>query len=782
MALAIELSFGQSAIAGHSFSDTNWDLAGIPGVNGTVTAAVVDNWGNLYIGGVFTLAGNVRATNIAKWNGSEWSPLAFGLGGISSATVNALAVSGSNVFAGGSFTKAGITNANYIAKWDGSSWSTLATGLSGGTPTSVRALAVLDSDLYVGGDFTTAGGNSAVGIAKWDGSAWSALGSGTTSGNVSQPVYALAASGGSLYVGGFFTSAGGVVANNVAKWDGTNWTALGAGVNNTVMSLIVIDGNLYTGGYFTAAGGNSANYVAKWNGNAWSALGSGVSGGSFLAVYALASSGADLYAGGGFTTAGTAAVNCVAKWNGSSWSALDSGVTNRTDVSIVNALVMLNSNLYVGGMISTAGDNPAQYVNGIARWNGSSWSGVGGGLGMNGSVTAFVSSGEEFYIGGYFTTLIAKGNGNGWTQLGAGLGPSGIRFVGALAVSGSNVYAGGDFTIAGATTANRIAQWNGSSWSQLGSGMNDQVEALAILGSDVYAGGKFTTAGGNAVNYIARWNGSTWLPLGLGTGGSFPFVEALAVSGTNLYVAGNFTRVTNSSGLAITVNRIAKWDGLNWSSVGSGVDNTIRSLTVVGRDLFAGGDFKSAGGKSALCVAKWNGSTWSALGSGITLSTDPFSRGQVWCMTISGSDLYVGGSFDTAGGTTASNIAKWDGSSWSMLGSGLNKLVSALGVSGHFLYAGGNFTIAGGKTCTYIARADLGTLMFSALSLRRYGPNVVVSWPSPGTAGLSLEEADGLASPISWHTNNVDIADDGTNKSIAVPATNSAQFFRLRGP
>jgi hypothetical protein len=50
-------------------------------------------------------------------------------------------------------------------------------------------------------------------------------------------------------------------------------------------------------------------------------------------------------------------------------------------------------------------------------------------------------------------------------------------YVSALAVSGSTLYAGGEFTTAGGSAANNIAQWNGSSWSALGSGMNEHVDA-----------------------------------------------------------------------------------------------------------------------------------------------------------------------------------------------------------------------------------------------------------------------------------------------------------------
>src|SRR6266498_1548888 len=82
-----------------------------------------------------------------------------------------------------------------------------------------------------------------------------------------------------------------------------------------------------------------------------------------------------------------------------------------------------------------------------------------------------------------------------WTTLGSGLGGVSYSNVLALAVSGSDAYAGGNFTTAGGNAANYIAKWNGSSWSALGSGMNSNVYALAVLGSDLYAGGYFTMAG-----------------------------------------------------------------------------------------------------------------------------------------------------------------------------------------------------------------------------------------------------------------------------------------------
>ncbi len=52
-----------------------------------------------------------------------------------------------------------------------------------------------------------------------------------------------------------------------------NWSALGSGTGTEVLSIAIDgSGNVYAGGTFTSAGGVSANYIAKWNGSAWNSL------------------------------------------------------------------------------------------------------------------------------------------------------------------------------------------------------------------------------------------------------------------------------------------------------------------------------------------------------------------------------------------------------------------------------------------------------------------------------------------------------------------------------
>jgi hypothetical protein len=325
-----------------TFSDADWLSInpGIPGANGWVRAVAVDGSGNVYVGGSFTLIGTVVANNIAKWDGSAWSALGAGIGGLpnTSPSVIALAVSGTNLYAGGGFTTAGGVTAYNIAKWDGTAWSALGSGIKGDpgyySVSYATALAVRGANLYVGGWFTHAGGVAATNIAKWDGNAWSALGSG-----LNDHVNALAVSGTNLYAGGEFTTAGGMTINHVAKWDGSNWSALGSGMSGYVSALAMSGINLYAGGTFTTAGGVTANRIAKWDGRAWSALGSGMSG-SNPNVTALAVSGNDLYAGGDFTTAGGVLANYVAKWDGRAWSALGSGTHGE-----VSALAVSGTNL-----------------------------------------------------------------------------------------------------------------------------------------------------------------------------------------------------------------------------------------------------------------------------------------------------------------------------------------------------------------------------------------------------------------------------------------------------
>jgi len=336
-----------------TFTDAKWVSLGFE-LDGNVNALAMSGT-NLYAGGFFATAGGVTVNGIVKWDGSAWWALGSGMSRAFACSVDALALSGTNLYASGFFGTAGGVPANNIAKWNGGVWSALGSGLDG----RVYALAVMGTDLYAGGGFITAGGMSANNVAKWDGHTWSALGSGLGGGAYYANVRALAVSGTNLYAGGFFTTAGGVSANYIAKWDGRAWSALGAGMsgsflNPQVAALAVSGTDLYAGGDFTTEGGVTGNGIAKWDGSAWSALGPGMNS----TVYALAMDGTDLYAGGQFTTAGGLSAANIAKWDGSAWSALGSGLST----SVYALAADGRGHLFVGGAFIRAGTNACLYL------------------------------------------------------------------------------------------------------------------------------------------------------------------------------------------------------------------------------------------------------------------------------------------------------------------------------------------------------------------------------------------------------------------------------------
>ena len=283
------------------------------------------------------------------------------------------------------------------------------------------------------------------------------------------------------------------------------------------------------------------------------------------------------------------------------------------------------------------------------------------------------------------------------------------------------LYVGGRFTTAGGSPANQIARWSSTGgWSAMADGFDKQVAALAVFndgtGEALYAGGQFDFSGSRPIKYIAKWTGSNWVSLNLNSnlsGGTdttqiwdmAPFDDG---TGMALYIAGDFD-FTNGRGERI--RGVAKWNKSQneWdpliSSTNLGLAGPAYTLVAFddgnGEALYVGGEFTSAGGGSASNVAKWDGENWSGLGNGCagrvnTLAVSDLGTGQ--------DALFAGGRFRSAGTVSASRIAKWDGTQWSALGPGLDNWVMSMSeffdgtstglyVGGFFVRTGDNATV-----------------------------------------------------------------------------------------
>ena len=374
----------------------------------------------------------------------------------------------------------------------------------------------------------------------------------------------------------------------------------------------------------------------------------------------------------------------------STWSALtSSGGINGVGITVLTIAIDGNNNVYVGGAFTTLGDGTTT-ANRIAKWDGINWSALTSSGGINGLGNAVlaiaIDDNNHLYVGGVFTTLgdgtttvnrIAKWDGTNWTTLTSSGGINGVgSSVNVLKIDGNdNVYVGGQFTTLGdgTTTANRMAKWDGTDWSALTSssginGIDGNVLSIVVdKNNHLYVGGQFTTLGDGTTtaNYIAKWDGTNWSPLisNIGINGLGYSVHALAIDGNdNLYVSGVFTTLGDE---ATTANHIAKWDGTDWSALISssginGLGNSTQALAIDGsNNVYVGGGFTTLGdGTTANRIAKWDGTDWSTLGTG--LGNNIVFRS---ALALGTDGLYVGGSFTTAGGITANYIAKWDGAS-----------------------------------------------------------------------------------------------------------------------
>lgn len=898
---------------GFATSTATWSALGA-GVNASVWTVATHDDGTgpaLYAGGEFTTAGGAPANRVARWNGASWSPLGAGFNGRVEFLASCDVGAGPRLYAGGVFTKSGAANVRGVAMWNGTSWIQLGAGLNG----SVFALREFDDGagagpvLVASGSFTANNVVGATNIARWNGTSWSPMGSG-----LNNIVYTLTSfddgggAGPQLYAGGGFTASGAVSVARVARWTGSTWAALGGGIgagggNNSpvVWIMTAVDatpGNaasgLYVGGVFNAVDGVTRKNIARWNGSSWS----GLAGGLDAPVDALttyddgAGNGRRVCVGGYFTRVGNLSVNHLASWDGATWSRLAHGAPSSGDGvnGPVTALTTFDAGsgeeVVAGGHFDRAGGSIM--ASSIARWSptcaphdsdedglsdqfeaavgldprdpdtdgdgvldgsdgcpfdqafaspgpcgcgvpatdadndgtpdcidecpnnplktspglcgcdaidGSfAWSGLGA---LNGDVSAIArfddGDGMALYVGGSFTSAdgvavknIAKWDGTAWSTVGGGLSGR----VWALTTHDDDgagphpaaLFAGGDFQKAGNTlVVNKIARWDGSTWSALGGGVTGPLSAVYALATDedagaasLFVGGRFDHAGGVGTANVARWSGSQWSKMGSGLhGAAAPQVRALTLfddgSGARpkLIAGGQFTKSGNA-----TLLGVAQWNGTAWNPIGAGfVGAGVRALASCdlggGPALYAGGSFNQSGAIQVRRIARWTGSAWVEVGGGLGAgSVEALASG---LEPGAGMRLYAGGEFSSAGNgkVKVRNIARWDGTLWSRLHTGTNGVVRALtsvevGFNGvPTLYAGGDFITAGGAPAGHIAQweADCPPSFLAAMA-----PAALFDGTLDGVLDGALDgDRDGVPDAIDACEGHPDLVDCNAN-------------------
>jgi trimeric autotransporter adhesin len=557
----------------------------------------------------------------------------------------------------------------------------------------------------------------------WDGTAWKSIGSLSGGLAIAQ---GLAHNGQNWYVGGSFTNAGGVSARNIAAWNGTAWSALGEGIAGYAGVLIIHQGTLYASG-IADNGAQGAPLVARFNGNSWENLSSSFSASG--SVYALASDGTNLFAAGYFQTPG----RNVARYDGTGWTPLGEGLDGNVD-----ALAIWNGELYASG----------SFTGGMAKWNGSQWINLGASFRPK-PPTRLQAWKDGLYLAGDFTNInnqamaeIARYDANGFQPLNGRVAGN----VYTLSADDAKLYLAGDFIYLQQSEpqdswilAQGVGVWDGDHYDnlyneQFANGVGLFVTAIAKSGNEIYVGGTFHAAGDASANYIAKWDGQHWSGLGTGvenrTSTATPRVDAIAAHPDGIFVGGSFS---HAGGVASP--NVAIWTGTEWRAAGEGLNGRVHRLVLYQGNVIATGQFSASGAQTMFFVARWNGNSWedlnacclasrigsqgaheaivaddtlyvggALLGDGGTYTNSVFQLAQdsyvflggfnraIQSMAVHNSELYVSGQFTRVNGQAITNLAKWNGSSWSAVASTLNSGVSAIAVHNDQLIIAGGFT------------------------------------------------------------------------------------------
>lgn len=389
----------------------------------------------------------------------------------------------------------------------------------------------------------------------------------------------------------------------------------------------------------------------------------------------------DIVVAGSFMGVGGAAASNVARWNGATWSAMGGPF----DLPVNCLAVLPNGDLIAGGRFTTIN---GVTVNRIARWDGATWQPFG--TGVSGEVfTLYPLPNGDILAGGSFgfagtvvVNNIARWDGATWRPMAAGLGGGWV--VAIAAMPSGEIVAGGGFVGSGTQTIRYIARWNGSTWGPLAGGLNSGVSALLQTPTgDLLVGGGFTQAGGNPANFVARWDGANWSPVSAGSPG-------VGVSRLLLRPNGDL--------IAIGGNRVARLSGANWSTISAFISGGVASvLNLDDGRMFAVGTFVLYGELFPYKIAAWDGFRWSNFNEG--------PDGQIHTLAVlTSGELVGGGSFGYTGGANVNTIARWDGMRWSPMGRTSLPVYALCVLRNGDLLAGGRFTSIDGVSAQRIAR------------------------------------------------------------------------------
>jgi len=684
----------------------------------------------IIIGGSYQNIGNLTGfSTISSYNGSNWNQIVeeFGYSG----TVFCLIPNSTyGYYAAGNFSWTYQAQTyNNIAYFDYSTknWTSFAE-IDG--PIYYGYISGEDESLYICGDFHSSQGTILGNVAYWKNNKWNSLGSNSSVGT-DGPVYQIVSYNSTyLCFGGKFSHAGGIEVSNIAWYNiqTGQYVALPP-ISDEVRAMIVVNGRLFVGGKFVDQTNSNISHVAVYFNETWRPLGSGLNDD----VYCFLLKDDLLYVGGKFTSEGVSllssnkTIRYVAIWDLTQrvWKSAFEDIyypssTNEGSVVVYSLNWWKDyrlertsyDNLIIGGQWQTfyyyEASNLVIYRKSLLIDESSDWKPLlnySGDFsyydnGVGGSVHDLSYYGGKLWIGGSFSSCGLLDTSylcawdekiNNFTSVATSIDGNVNIFV----KNKTELIIGGGFTLVGDVPVDGIVIYNGSTFRSLYGdqdvlGLNDDVRALAINddGSVLYAAGSFTKIGQEDLKYVAKFDVKTlkWQALSDTTDSSYYYINTLYWYDGALWVGGNFYVQLNNK----YVSDFLKYDGSKFIApyVASSSDSSSGVYTIVGgydSYLYLGGSFDTLGGVRVKNIAKYNGSSFDVLGSG---TNEQVTR----CGWFSEQSLVCVGDFTVAGRANANSVARFENGTWYKIGSGISSYGQSLYFTDKYLYIAGSFS------------------------------------------------------------------------------------------
>ena len=499
-----------------------------------------------------------------------------------------------------------------------------------------------------------------------------------------------------LVVAGAFSSVAGVSALSVALYHDGVWQEMDEGLQfgSVIYDLTLDDeGQVYACGTLSMEG--TSALVARYGENGWEDL--GLDFDDWRRAETLAWDDMGLWIGGNFREVNGMDATGLAIWNEGTVT-VPVTLVNDSFSPVVREMLSTPNGMVVAGSFSGTSEVSA---NRLLRYSDGAWESLGTDP-LDGSITSLDMYFGFLMVGGYFTQIggvsqqgFAIYTGSTWTT------PciSADTYVKEMAVSGSDIWIVGD-------DEHPLCHWNGISWEVMSIAGSYPVihDLMAMENGDMLIGGSFVGVGDIPAASLARYSSGDIASYAMpgpnkglqATGLSYMprYVTHLVAEGgqvimnasTNgangqtlgqvpLWDDGEWTSLTEETVVDVaTMNEdylvIADINGVSrmdretgvWTQMGvqSDISGVITELLFWGDKLMAAGYFTHTdemGTENALVYWDESEMRWRGAGTGA-------GNAFVTAMAATDDRLYVGGSFSTIGGVSASGLASWDGESW----------------------------------------------------------------------------------------------------------------------